>query len=400
MIPVDKALQQIHACISPLPSEVVALENAAGRVLAEPVRAQRDQPPLPVSAMDGYAIRQDDLPVQQSFRLAGEVRAGGPQARTVVESGQAVRIFTGAPMPPGTDHVIIQEHVSVAGNTIVLDGPVPPASFVRPAGGDFQQGFAINPPKRLTPTDLALIAAMNHSHVTVTQRPRVAIVPTGDELRMPGGVLADHEIVASNVYGLQALLQAAGGLVTILPIATDTTGSISQLLADAADADLILTIGGASVGTYDKVRTAADHLGLALAFHGVAMRPGKPTMAGLLGTSVLLGLPGNPVSALVCGVVLARPAILFMQGLDEVGPSRTTVPLAAGIGANGDREHYARARLVGTQPDQGLVFHDRQDSSLLSVLGTADVLAIRPVNDPPRQIGDPLDCIPLAGLLN
>ncbi len=400
MIPVSAALRQLHACITPTASETVALEEAAGRVLAEPVRAVRGQPPLAVSAMDGYAIRSADLDRAGGFRVIGESRAGQPLASRALGPGEAMRIYTGAPLPTAADRVIIQEQVCVEGDRITLDGPPAPSTFVRAAGMDFEQGFAIGSPKRLTPTDVSLIAAMNHNHVSVARQPRIAILPTGDELRMPGGQLADHEIVASNIFGLQAMLRAAGAIPTLLPVVPDAEAGIARALASAADADLIVTIGGASVGTYDMVRTAAETCGLELAFHGVAMRPGKPTLAGRLNTSLLIGLPGNPVSALVGGVVFVRDAVLALQGLAETGPPRERVPLAAAIGANGDREHYARARLEGSGPDRRLVLHERQDSSLLSVLAAVDALAIRPVMDPARVRGDWLDCIPLRGLLN
>jgi len=400
MIPVRAALRQIHACIRPTPSEEVALADAAGRVLAAPVRARRSQPPLAVSAMDGYAIRSADLSTARRFRLVGEVRAGSPLVGKAVNPGETMRIFTGAPLPAGADRVIVQEQARIEGGMVMLDGSIPSASFVRAAGIDFKQGFAIDPPKRLTPTDVSLIAAMNHDRVTVARQPRVAILPTGDELRMPGTSLADHEIVASNVFGLHAMIRAAGGTPILLPIAADSVASITEALASVGDADLIITIGGASVGAYDMVRTAADDCGLELAFHRVAMRPGKPTLAGMLGRSLLIGLPGNPVSALVCGVVFVRPAVLALQGLAGTGPSRENAALAAAIGANGGREHYARAWLEGTGPDSRLVLHAHQDSSLLSVLGAADALAIRPTNDPAREIGERLDYIPLKGLLN
>ena len=401
MIPVREALDRIYTLVQPVGRERVSLLGAAGRVLATPAIASRDQPPVTVSSMDGYAVRSADLEkTDLRFRLVGELRAGGEPKPLCIGQGEAARIYTGAPLPPGADHVIIQEQVSVESGFIMLNEPPLPSTFVRPAGMDFLKGYTIEAPRRLAPADISMIAAMNLASVEVYRKPRVAIMPTGDELRMPGEDLQDHQVVASNAFGLQAMLNDAGCDARVLPIAGDSLESLLPQMDDATGSDLIVTIGGASVGNFDMVCDAAESRGLELVFRKVNMRPGKPTFAGRLGDSILIGLPGNPVSALVCGIVFVRPVVAAMQGLDHSEITRKSLPLVEGIHANGEREHYARASLTGSGTGMKLKIHNRQDSSLLSVLRCADALAVRPANDPERAEGELIEFLPLAGILN
>jgi molybdopterin molybdotransferase len=390
MIPVDQALARIFALCPALPPEVVPLAQAAGRVLVEPVRAGRDQPPFAASAMDGYAVAGPVAP-GQVLRVIGMAAAGaafgGP-----VGAGEAVRIFTGAPMPAGADRVVIQEDVTAEGERITLRDGLDAASHVRPAGGDLRAGDTLSAPRRLRPVDLALIAAMGAERVRVARRPVVALIATGDELVMPGEVPRADQIVASSIFALQAMVQAAGAEARLLPIARDTEAHLRAVFDLARGADVIVTTGGASVGDHDLVQPVARALGADLALWKIAMRPGKPLMAGRMMDALLLGLPGNPVSALVCAQLFLMPALAAMQGLGAwPAPTRGAV-LTEGVEANGPRAHYMRAVL---EPEGGIRALARQDSSLVSVLAGADALLIRPPHDPARPAGHPVRYVPL-----
>lgn len=390
MISVDEALSHLFALVAPLQTEEVPLIKAHGRVLARDVTATRNQPPFAASAMDGYAVNAQAIAPGQTFDVIGEAAAGHAWAGTV-GSFQAVRIFTGAPLPDGTDHVIIQENVTRTGDTITLDESANDTAYVRPAGADFKMGDVIRAPRLLTASDIALLASMNIATVPVTRHPTVAIIATGDELVQPGEAPGPDQIIASNSYGLAALISQLGAAPRLLPIARDNRASLALAFDLAADADLIVTIGGASVGDHDLVGDVAADKGMDRAFYKVAMRPGKPLMAGRLGTATMIGLPGNPVSAMVCGHVFLAPVIRKMLGLGAAAAPRENHPLAKDAPANGPREHYMRAHLG----INGVTIFDRQDSALLTVLADANCLAVRPVNDPARKSGDHIEIIRL-----
>ena len=391
MISVREALDHILALSDALPSEDIALQYAQGRVLAQTVTANRDQPPFAAAAMDGYAIRATDLAAgAQTWQVIGESAAGHPFSSPVA-AGQATRIFTGAPLPQGTDHVLIQENVCAKdGQITLIDGPND-AAHRRPAGSDFTKGHQLRAPRRLSAQDIALLAAMNVPRPNVTRRPKVALIATGDELVQPGDAPRDDQIIASNSYGLAAMLQKAGAEARILPIARDRLGSLAEVFALTRDADLVLTIGGASVGDYDLVAQAAAEFGLEQSFYKVAMRPGKPLMAGRMGGRAMIGLPGNPVSAMVCGEIFVLPLIEKMLGLPARQRAQQTAPLAHDLPANGAREHYMRATLI----DGALHVATRQDSSLLSILSGANALAIAPIQAPAMPKGSEMRYIPL-----
>jgi molybdopterin molybdotransferase len=389
MIPVETALNALFDLVAPLGTETVPLAEAAGRVLAAPIVATRAQPPFAASAMDGYAVRRADLRPGAELRVIGEAPAGRAFAGTV-GGAEAVRIFTGDPVPTGADFVVIQENVSRVGDRITITDDDSHASNIRPAGSDFGPGDAIAPPRRLAATDLALAAAMNVPEVTVRRRPVVALLSTGDELVMPGETPRDDQIIASNTFGLMALLDSAGAQVRILPIARDSADSLRTAFGLAAGADLLVTIGGASVGDHDLVGDVAAELGMERAFYKVAMRPGKPLMAGRLGAMAVVGLPGNPVSAMVCGHVFVVPMVRAMLGFDAAPAPRITARLGTDLPANGPREHYMRAVL-----ESGVVTaFDRQDSALLTVLSAANALLVRPAADGPRRAGDQVVTLP------
>ena len=391
MISVREALDHILALSDALPSEDIALQYAQGRVLAQTVTANRDQPPFAAAAMDGYAIRATDLAAgAQTWHVIGESAAGHPFSSPVA-AGQATRIFTGAPLPQGTDHVLIQENVCAKdGQITLIDGPND-AAHRRPAGSDFTKGHQLRAPRRLSAQDIALLAAMNVPRPNVTRRPKVALIATGDELVQPGDAPRDDQIIASNSYGLAAMLQKAGAEARILPIARDRLGSLAEVFALTRDADLVLTIGGASVGDFDLVAQAAAEFGLEQSFYKVAMRPGKPLMAGRMGGRAMIGLPGNPVSAMVCGEIFVVPLIEKMLGLPARQRAQQTAPLAHDLPANGAREHYMRATLI----DGALHVATRQDSSLLSILSGANALAIAPIQAPAMPKGSEMRYIPL-----
>lgn len=390
MISVEDALARLFALVDPLDIEHVPLREAANRVLARDVAATRSQPPFAASSMDGYALRGAEVEPDAMFKVVGEA-AAGHRFQGEVRAGQAVRIFTGAPVPQGADFVVIQEDVTRRGDLITLGHRVGTKDNIRPAGGDFGIGQTVHAPLRLRPADIALLAAMNIAQVPVTRRPRVAILATGDELVQPGENPSPDQIIASNSYGLAAMLESLGAQVQMLPIARDTVASLKQAFALGHDADLIITIGGASVGDHDLVGPVAAEMGMEQAFYKVAMRPGKPLMAGRLGGAAMIGLPGNPVSAMVCGTVFVAPVVCKMLGLGAQPTPMREAPLARSLPANGPRAHYMRARIK----DGALHPDDRQDSSLLSVLATADALMVRPVDDPPREIGEIVQYFPI-----
>ncbi|MBT8152453.1 molybdopterin molybdotransferase MoeA [Epibacterium ulvae] len=380
MISVRTALDHLLDLVSPLAVEHVPLAEAFGRVLAKDVAARREQPPFAASTMDGYAVNKAEVELHAMFKVIGE-SAAGHRFDGRVGPGQAVRIFTGAPVPDGASFVVIQEDVDRKGNLItILDQPG--GDNIRPAGGDFKIGDIIAAPKRLSSADIALLASMNVPQVPVRRKPDIALISTGDELVMPGETPGPGQIIASNTFGLKALLEDCGASVRILPIARDQKPALEAAFNFAKGADLVVTIGGASVGDHDLVAQVAQDLGMEQSFYKVAMRPGKPLMGGRMGTAAMIGLPGNPVSAMVCGHVFLKPVVERMLGLPD-GTTFKTAPLREPLSKNGPREHYMRAVLT---PD-GIAACENQDSALLSVLAEANVLLLRPPHDPARDTG-------------
>ena len=385
MISVDEALTKTLALARVLPTEIVPLSQAFGRYLSNPVLAQRDQPPFDASAMDGYAISAKPL-VGATFTVTGEAGAGHAFGAPVAE-GEAVRIFTGAPMPAGAVSVVLQEDVTRVANQIVIV-TASTNTNIRDRGCDFRHGSAVLP-KRLTANDVALLAAMNIAAVPVVRRPIVAILANGDELVMPGDDPGPDQIVASNIFALQALAQTVGAEARLLPIARDTEASLAAVFDLAKGVDLMVTVGGASVGDHDLVAKVAQSQGLSRAFYKIAMRPGKPLMAGTMGNMPMLGLPGNPVSAIICAHLFMLPLLRAMQGDNAPEPQYQQGKYAKDIAANGPRTHYMRARLLSGSSFPDVDVFDNQDSSLLSILTQADALLVRPPNDGARKAGEP-----------
>jgi molybdopterin molybdotransferase len=389
MISVEEALARCLALCAPLPSETVPLAQAAGRWMSAPAVARRDQPPFPASAMDGYAVQGDPGP-DDNFLVIGEAGAGHA-FKGEVGPGHAVRIFTGAPVPAGATRVIIQEDVVRIDDRIILKEGLDAGIHIRPLGQDFRAGDSLSP-RRLRPNDLALLAAMNIPAVQTARKPVVALVATGDELVMPGEDPRPDQIIASNSFALKAMVEAAGGEARLLPIARDTEAELLTVLGLTEGADLIVTIGGASVGDHDLVGRVA---GLEHSFWKLALRPGKPLMAGRMNGVPMLGLPGNPVSAIVCGHLFLLPMVRAMLGDPSPLPQPRKARLTVDLPANGPRAHYMRARLTQTDGLPEIAPFDRQDSALLSILGQADALLIRPVDAPACRAGDTVDYLPL-----
>lgn len=382
MITPEAALTHLFQLITPIGTETVELEHAAGRILRMPVTAQRDQPPFAASSMDGYAVRG---PVSSGTTL--HVIGAAPAGHGFVGCvglGEAVRIFTGAPIPDGADRVVIQEDVMRDGDTITLRDGLDTGPYIRPQGSDFSAGDQISAPRRLRPVELALLAAMNCAQVTVSRRADVAIIPTGDELVMPGDTPRADQIIMSNAFAIKAIAESEGARARILPIAGDNENALRAVLDLATGADLIITIGGASVGEHDLVGPVTRAMGGTQSFYKIAMRPGKPLMAGRLGGAVLLGLPGNPVSSIVCAHLFLRPALRAMQGLGAWPLSSATAQLACDLPPNGARAHYLRATLG---PEGTITPLPRQDSALLSVMASADALLVQPPHCPGQPTG-------------
>ncbi|SMY07962.1 molybdopterin molybdotransferase MoeA [Flavimaricola marinus] len=377
-----------------LPSEQVPLADAAGRVLSAPARATRAQPPFSASAMDGYAVAATSVAPGDSFEVVAEAAAGHAWGGAL-KPGQAARIFTGAPVPEGAHQVVIQEDVSRDGDRITLLPSLGNGPNIRPLGADFGMDHSLTAPRRLGPAELALLAAMNVPEATVRMRPKVALLATGDELVMPGGNPGPDQIIASNVFALKAMIEAAGGEATIMPIAPDREDALQAIMEDMRFADLAVTIGGASVGDHDLVAKVGARLGLEQSFYKIAMRPGKPLIAGQFGEGrPYLGLPGNPVSAIVCGYLFLVPMIRQMLGESDVLPAPLTARLAAPVGANGPRAHYMRARMHEGTNGREVTAFDRQDSSLLTVLSEANCLLIRPAGDAAQPAGAAVTVLP------
>jgi molybdopterin molybdotransferase len=379
MISVSEALAHIFALANKLESETVPLPQAAGRVLAKDVSARLTQPPFSSSAMDGYAVINAEAQSGMTLKVIGE-SAAGDRFTGRLNKGEAVRIFTGAPVPEGADCILIQEDAIRNDDTITVRENRDTKTYIRPAGGDFSEGDVISAPRKLSASDIALLASMNIAEIPVTRKPVVALIANGNELVMPGETPGPDQIVCSNNFGLKALLEEHGAEVRMLPIARDTVDSLKQAMDLSSGSDLVVTIGGASVGDHDLVHKVAIDRGMDLNFYKVAMQPGKPLMAGKIADIPMVGLPGNPVSSMVCGHIFLRPMLNVMLGFAPAPLPREVGILAKDVRQNGGREHYMRARIEMTNQGSQIIPFDRQDSSLLTILGQSDALLVRPPN--------------------
>ncbi len=397
LLSVTDALAQILTDVTRLDRETVPLGNAAGRVLAEDIKATRTQPPFPASAMDGYAARTEDLKdLPGTLTRIGESAAGHRFKGTIVP-GQCVRIFTGAPVPPGADTIVIQENVTVEGDQITVLKGEAKGRYIRPAGLDFGEGDTLLQTGHvLNASTLSLAAAMNYPQLPVQRRPVVAIIATGDELVLPGQTPNEDQIIASNGFGVAEIVRSAGGEVLDLGIAVDTLQSLRDKFKAAESADIVVTLGGASVGDHDLVVEALGENAVALNFWKLAMRPGKPVMFGKRQRADhvqrFIGLPGNPVSSLVCAQIFIAPLIHKLLGYTP--PSdRRPAQLAVELDANDQREEYMRATHVERDGVLYVTPFSTQDSSILSLMAKATCLMVRPAHAEASPAGSACEII-------
>lgn len=395
LLGVDEAQTRLLAGVVPLSAEAAAFPAAIGRILAADVVAILTQPPFAASAMDGFAIRWADLP--GPWRIIGE-SAAGRRFGGAVGAGEAVRILTGAPMATGADTVIVQEDVARAddgrgGDALTLTGDGPPreGAHIRPAGLDFAAGDVVaRAGDRVTPARIGVAAAAGHATLPVHRRPRVALLATGDELVPPGTTPGPDAIVSSNGVMLAALL-AGHAEVMDGGIVADTPEALAAAIRDHANVDVLVTIGGASVGDHDHVMPVLTATGAEIDFWKIALRPGKPMLSGRLGTTRIVGLPGNPVSAFVCATLFVLPLLKALSGEPHPLPLPFMATAGVDLPANGLRRDYLRARLTGgtAQP------FARQDSAMLHVLAGSNVLIVREPNAPELLAGTLVACIAL-----
>jgi molybdopterin molybdotransferase len=395
MLTLDAAQARLLGVVEPLPIERVALPSALGRHAAADVMANRTQPPFAASAMDGYAIRHADLP--GPWRLIGEASAGQRFGGTL-EPGAAVRIFTGAPLPDGADTVVVQEDVARDGDRVRLTGDGPPeqGAHVRPAGLDFTEGDPLLAAgTRLTPARLGVLAAGGHGEVAVHRRPRVALLSTGNELVAPGAEPGRDQIVDSNGPMLGALFAAAGADLVDLGIVPDDRAAIAAAIERARAADVLITVGGASVGDHDLVLPALEGAGAAIDFWKVAIKPGKPMLTGALGATRVVGLPGNPVSAFVCAHLFVLPVLRRMLGAPDPLPPLVQARTTARLAPNGPRRDHLRATLAWDGTAWAVTAAARQDSSMLRILAHSNALIVRPEGAAAADAGSFVPVMPL-----
>lgn len=399
MISVDEARGRVLAALRPVPAEVVALADAWNRVTAAPVVARLTQPPADVSAMDGYALRAADGQLGAILHVIGAAPAGHPFEGSV-GAGQAVRLFTGSVVPHGADTILLQEDATRDGDMVTVKEATVAARHIRRAGQDFAAGDAVVPAgRRITARDVGLAAAANHPWLAVHRRPRIAILATGDEIALPGEPIPSGGIVSSNSHALAALVRALGGEPMVLPVARDDAAVIAAVADAVAGMDMLVTTGGASVGDHDLVIEALKSRGMTLDFWQIAMRPGKPLLFGRLGTVPVLGLPGNPVSAMVCAILFLLPALSRLSGLPAAPPPVSTGILGAAVKANDHRADHLRATVrVGSGGRVIVTPFPVQDSAMLRRLALADALVLRAPNAPALAEGAEVGIIRLDSL--
>lgn len=395
LMPVEEARARILNGAKPLPRESMALHHCAGRVLAADVKARRDQPPFAASAMDGYAVRYADVDKAPAKLTVIGIAPAGHGYNGTVGPGQAVRIFTGAPVPRGADTVIIQENTEAAGSEVRIGVAAQRlGQHIRRRGLDFAKGQSLlRQGTLLGAREIGLAAAMNWPALPVTRRPKVAIFATGDELVAPGTTPRPDQIVSSNSFALSAFVRRYGGEAVDLGIIPDKLGATTRAIRKVPDADILLTTGGASVGDHDLVQAALEEAGIKLDFWKIAIRPGKPLMFARDGKRRILGLPGNPVSALVCARIFLKPLIFTLLGL-PAGNDVVQGRLGSALPANDVRQDYMRAD-VTRNADGTLIAipFQIQDSSMQRTLTEAHCLIVRPPHAPEAREGDPVDLI-------
>ncbi len=386
LLPVEEARARILLHAKPLAPENVPLAQALGRVLAKPLAAKRDQPPFNSSAMDGYALRSEDTATE--LTVIG-TSAAGHAFKGKLKMGQAIRIFTGAPVPTTADAVVIQENTTANGKIVTILQPVRASQNIRPQGLDFRKGETFLPAAiRLNARDIGLAAAMNCDILSVRKKPVVAVIATGDELVLPGKKPRTDQIVSSNSNALAALAEGFGAKIINGGIVRDDLKATERAILKMARADIIVTTGGASVGDHDFIQQALKNTGVKIDFWKIALRPGKPFMYGRKGRQQVLGLPGNPVSALVCARLFLKPLLDCLQGLPVEEPV-AMARLGIAMPANDSRQDYVRARLeIAADGSRTATPYGKQDSSMQRTFRDAHCLIIRPPNALAAGIGD------------
>ena len=399
MLSVTEARARILSPLRPAATELVGLSEAWGRVLAAPIAARLTQPPADVSAMDGYALRTEDGALGACLVIVGEAPAGHPFVGRL-QPGEAVRLFTGSVIPSGADTILLQEDASRDGAHVTVNEACLPGRHIRHAGQDFVAGaILLHPGRRLGARDVGLAAAANHPWITVHRRPVVAILATGGEIALPGAPVRPGGIVSSNAHAIAALVRSGGGIPMILPVVPDDHSALVAAIDQARGAAILVTTGGVSVGDHDLVQSALVERGFQLDFWKIAMRPGKPLVYGALGDMPVLGLPGNPVSALICSALFLLPAIDVLSGLAASAPRTERAVLGVALKANDARADHLRAMLVpGKDGSLTAMPFERQDSGLLSALSRADALVLRAPFAPAAEIGAAVEVIRLDHL--
>ena len=399
LLSVAEALERVLAHAAPLPSEDALLSEAYGRILTRDLKALRTQPPANVSAMDGYAVRTADVShASVRLKVIGEVAAGRPFGQTVGPD-QAARIFTGGVVPAGADTVVIQEFTKRNGDWVDIQGPSARGRHIRMQGLDFKEGdLLLSAGRTLTARDVALAAAMNHPRVPVHRRPKVALFATGDELVPAGTQPGLGQIVSSNTVALAALARAEGADVVDIGIVGDRLDDTVAAVRTARErrADILVTSGGASVGDHDLVQSAFTAEGMELSFWKLALRPGRPLMHGRLGDMHVLGVPGNPVSAFVCGFLFMVPLIRRLAGRDDIALQTEPALLGGDLPENDERADYLRATLTKSAEWPTATPFSAQDSSMMAPLAKADCLVIREPFSPPAKAGSRCTIVRLA----
>lgn len=395
MISVAEAEARILASLSSMPLEQVVITDSFGRVVGQDVESRRTQPPMAVSAMDGYAVKASDVQnVPVELKVVGYAPAGGSYDEEL-RNGEAVRIFTGAPLPLGSDSIVIQEDTEQSEEIVRIKESVTAGTYVRPAGLDFSEGDILIPSgTRMTARHVGLSAAMNIPWLMAYRRPRVAILATGDEIVMPGEAIGRNQIVSSNAIALAAFVRAMGAEPVLLGIAPDDRDGLRLMAEGVVGNDMLVTTGGASVGDHDLVQDVLSDQGMDIDFWRIAMRPGKPLMFGKIGHIPVLGLPGNPVSSLVCAMIFLRPALEKMQGIRTEDSSILRLKLADDLPENDRRQDYLRATFETAADGETLVRpFSRQDSSMMATLTRADGLIIRAPHAKAAPIGERVDVL-------
>ena len=368
MISTQRALKELLTKVKKKNKEKISIEDCQDRVLADNLEAKHSQPPFSTSAMDGYAINKRDKISGAKLKVIGEA-AAGKNFNGKIRAAEAVRIFTGAPLPAGANTIVIQEDVKLKESKIIINQNFDETTFIRKKGSDFLEGYVISAPIKIRPAMVSLIAAMNYNRVSVFMKPSVAVITTGNELIEPGNRIPPNKIIASNAYGIAAMLKSFGAVPKLFAITGDNVSEIQEKINEALNFDLILTIGGASVGDYDLVAKSAMSLGLKTLFHSVAMKPGKPLLAGTLNNKILIGLPGNPTSSMLSCYIMVKPVIEKMLGLKVMNTKlKIYAKLGVDLDKNGRREHFLRSILTNEGGNLVVYPLERQDSSLLTTL--------------------------------